>query len=175
MTNTIFNGIIRLRKDTEANFNQFASTLILADGEVALVETAKGIRIKVGDGSTTFANLEYIDAQEINNSIEHGYFLNGKFYTDSTYTVELIASVSKVYIDKNSDIVYTYNGSKYVSINDTLPNATSEVAGIMKLYSNKGNEINGTMTQKAITENLNTKFEVEVDEESETAIFSITL
>ena len=61
MASTIFNGVIRLRKDTEANFNLVADKLILASGELALVVTSKSVRIKVGDGLKKFSELPYID------------------------------------------------------------------------------------------------------------------
>ena len=49
--------------------------------------------------------------------------------------------------------------------------ATVDVAGIMKLYDNTGVNVDGTMTQKAITNELNKKIEAKVDEDNETVIF----
>ena len=42
----------------------------------------------------------------------------------------------------------------------------------MKLYSTIGVNIDGTMTQKAITDELSEKFEMDVDMENETIIFA---
>lgn len=52
-----------------------------------------------------------------------------------------------------------------------IPQATVDVAGIMKLYDNTGVNVDGTMTQKAITNELNKKIEAKVDEDNETVIF----
>ena len=106
--------------------------------------------------------------------VVRGYYLNNKFYTDSTYTVPLEENTQRIYIDNNNDVIYQYNGEEYVSTNDVLPKAGDDLEGIMKLYEEKGRNIDGTMTQKAITENLNTKFEVSVDTEDELVVFSIT-
>lgn len=111
---------------------------------------------------------------KVDKVILRGYYLNGKFYTDSTYTKELDKLTHAIYIDSNTEIIYSYNGTKFVSTNDVLPKASSDLEGITKLYNQKGFNTDGTMTQKAITESLNTKFEVEVDEDDECAIFTIT-
>ena len=82
----IINAIIRLRRDNDYNFETIKNTFIPANGEVVLVDTAgKGLRAKVGDGITTWANLNYTDEglrQEIQNVIIRGYYHEGLFYTD---------------------------------------------------------------------------------------------
>ena len=60
--------------------------------------------------------------------------------------------------------------AKADEIADELPTASAEVSGIMKLYNTKGNNVDGTMTQKAITDELNQKLEAFVD--GETIVFS---
>lgn len=180
MPDKIFNGVIRLRKDTESNFQKIENSFIPANGEACLIVTGTGIRVKVGDGVTILKSLNYIDQHLLNlidSVVVRGYYHNSKFYTDSTYTEEIPGVINKVYIDANSNIVYTYDASqsKFISINDTLPTASDVQAGITKLYKTKGSAEDGTMTQKSITENLNTKFEVHVDEDNETAIFEISL
>lgn len=130
-------------------------------------------------------NKKYLDSEGlkvlwnlINSKIDEdatlqGYLFNGKFYTDSTYTKEFEKSESHIYIDKNSNgNMYTWNGSEFVR---TVKQATDELAGIMKLYGNKGVKEDGTMTQKAISDNLDTKVEAEVDEEDELLTLHITL
>lgn len=177
MIDKSFSSVIRLRKDTEANFNSIKNAFIPADGEVNLVVCSNGIRVKVGDGIKTFAQLEYIDTDlinKINDVIVRGYYLNDKFYTDSTYTQIIPGSVNKIYVDANSNVVYDYDGTGYHSVNDLLPTATENIAGVMKLYSSKGQNTDGTMTQKSITDVINTKFEVSISsEDEETIIFSI--
>ena len=178
MADTVFNGVIRLRKDTEINYQKIENGFIPADGEVCIYDTTNGIRIKIGNGSSLLKDLSFIDVNlinQINSIVTRGYYLNGKFYTDSTYITELPHELTKVYIDANSNVIYQFNGQKYISVNDTLPTASDIQAGVMKLYKTKGQNEDGTMSQKAISDNLNTKFEVIVDEESETAIFTISL
>lgn len=50
--------------------------------------------------------------------------------------------------------------------------ATDKVTGLTKLYSTTGNAEDGTMTQKAITEELNKKVGVSVDESQQRLIFT---
>ncbi len=47
------------KKDTEQNWN--TNNPVLLDGEIALVETADGVRIKVGNGNDNFQALSYVD------------------------------------------------------------------------------------------------------------------
>lgn len=53
------NGRIKQKYDTEANWN--SNNPLLSAGELAIVVTSDGIRVKVGDGSTRFQRLSYID------------------------------------------------------------------------------------------------------------------
>ena len=83
----VVNGI-SLRRDTEAKYLLVADRFIPKKGEVCLVDTEfYGLRVKVGNGVDNFKTLSYQDNN--NNVILNGYFLNNKFYTDSTYTKEL--------------------------------------------------------------------------------------
>ena len=109
-----------------------------------------------------------------NEIVLRGYYLNDNFYTDSTYTSLLEKNVNRIYIDNNTNVIYNYDGKSFISTNDVLPKGSENLEGIMKLYSNKGINVDGTMTQKAITDELNTKFEVAVDETDEIVVFSIT-
>ena len=76
--NSVFNGIIRLRRDNDFNYDKIKDTFIPANGEVCLVDTARqGLRAKVGDGVTVFSELEYSDAQirsEVESIIIRGYY-----------------------------------------------------------------------------------------------------
>jgi hypothetical protein len=49
--------------------------------------------------------------------------------------------------------------------------ATASVAGVVKLYNQTGQNTDGTMTQKAITDELNEKIEIQIDEATETVYF----
>jgi len=155
MADKILKTIIQLRRDTQANWAAIEESFTPRKGEVCLIDTTdKGLRVKVGDGLTLLKSLPYADDviyEEIDKVVLVGYFLNGKFYTDSTYQVELQKSINKVYIDKSTNVVYHYNGANYISVNDTLPNASDTVAGIMKLYQASGENTDGAMSQAVVT------------------------
>lgn len=149
---------IALRRDTDVNYIAKGSTFVPLKGEVCFVDVAgKGLKAKVGDGITAWENLPYTDEyllEAIDQVVLTGYYLNSNFYTDSTYTVELEKSVNKIYIDRNSNTIFHFDGTQYVSINETLPTASEDRAGIVKLYQNGGSNTDGTMSQKAITEGV---------------------
>lgn len=50
---------IGLKRDTEANFESVQNTFIPLKGEICLVETSEGLKIKIGDGVTKFGSLPY--------------------------------------------------------------------------------------------------------------------
>ena len=154
----LINTTIKLRRDNDYNYNRVADSFIPMKGEPVLVDTEQyGLRFKIGDGVTPYGALTYAD--DNNNVVLLGYYLNSKFYTDSTYTVELEKSESKLYIDKNAHAVYIWNGENYIPLS---PEATETVAGMMKLYQTSGNNTDGTMSQKVITEGVNAiKFELD--------------
>jgi len=64
--------------------------------------------------------------------------------------------INTVYIEKQQKIIYFYDseGNTYVDISTVVSDATPEQKGIMKLYPNTGNNTDGTMTQKSITDNI---------------------
>lgn len=50
---------IGLRRDTEASYELVKDTLVPLKGEVCLVDTDQGLKIKVGDGTSTWGQLQY--------------------------------------------------------------------------------------------------------------------
>ena len=141
---------VALRRDLKANFNP---ALVPLKGELLFVQQEDGsLRLKVGDGSKQFYSLPYLD--EENNIVVWGYYLNGKFYTSSTYTTEVEKSKAHIYIDSIEEKVYIYDGSKYVCVDSDIPNASAQQAGIMKLYSSQGQNTDGTITQKFFTDSI---------------------
>lgn len=170
---------IALRRDNDYNYKKIENTFIPENGEVCFVDVAGyGLRTKVGDGISTFAQLPYADEtilQNINSLIVKGYFYQGNFYYDAAHTTLLIGMIGRIYIDAVSSKLYTYNGSNYETQNSRLPNATAEIAGAVKLYDSVGFNTDGTMTQRAITNELNEKFEMDVVEEEEMVIFDIDI
>ena len=148
----VINTVIKLRKDKEVNYQKVENSFIPANGEVCLVDTEEyGLRVKVGNGVDNFKTLSYQDNN--NNVVLNGYFLNNKFYTDSTYTKELGKGMNHLYIDKNSNSsIFVWTGTEFRNV---APEATDTIAGIMKLYQEAGNNSDGTISQKIITEGVN--------------------
>ena len=55
-------SIIRLRRDNDYNYEAIKNSFVPANGEVVLVDTANdGLRAKVGDGYSTYAQLQFTD------------------------------------------------------------------------------------------------------------------
>lgn len=95
-----------------------------------------------------------------------GYYFRGTFYKDTTYAEELAKSNTAVYVDTPTGDMYTYcGGSVGFQKVSNVPEATDKLAGILKLYNEKGSSIDGTITQKAITEGVSEiSFAIDADE-----------
>ena len=159
-------AIFKLRRDNDYNYEKVKDTFIPAKGEVCLVDTARlGLCVKVGDGVSTYGSLEYV-----NTIFQMVTFVEGKAFVNDK---EIAPSGNKIYIDaNNTNDLYYYNGVEFVLIGPgSLPAASAETAGIMKLYSTTGENVDGTMTQKSITDELNTKISASVNLEDETIVF----
>lgn len=159
-------AIFKLRRDNDYNYEKVKDTFTPAKGEVCLVDTARlGLCVKVGDGVSTYGSLEYV-----NTIFQMVTFVEGKAFVNDK---EIAPSGNKIYIDaNNTNDLYYYNGVEFVLIGPgSLPAASAETAGIMKLYSTTGENVDGTMTQKAITDELNTKISASVNLEDETIVF----
>jgi len=167
---------IKLRRDTEANFAPIENTFIPLNGEVVLIDTASGgLKSKVGDGVKTLAALEFTDANlvlQIHGIVVRGYYYNDKFYQDAAHTQEIAGFEYKVYIDKPSLKIYGYDSTLNIFAElSSVPTASSSTAGIMLLYTDLGQNTNGTITQKAISDEINKKFEVTL-EDGDTLVFT---
>lgn len=166
----VINTVIKLRRDNDYNYQKVGQKFVPAFGEVCFVDTARsGLRAVVGDGVTVFDNLKFAD-----DIFVKAYFnkADGKFYKSADFVEEESGNTNRIYIDLNNpNHIYYYNGVDYVVVGaGELPTASAEVPGVMKLYDTIGNNIDGTMTQKAITDELNQKLEASVD--GETIVFS---
>ena len=54
---------IKLRKDLEANW--VSANPVLLDGEISIVNAgSKGLRIKLGNGTSKFNELQYLDEEQ---------------------------------------------------------------------------------------------------------------
>lgn len=164
-----FNVTLRLRRDNDYNYAKIKDTFIPAKGELCLVDTAKdGLQIICGDGITTFGKLEYV-----NTILVRGYLIDGQFYKDKTATTLLSASSVKLYLDLLSNSLYLYDGNDYILIaGNNIARANAETPGIMKLYDSTGNNTDGTMTQAAITDELDDKVEIQLNMDEELLIFT---
>lgn len=170
LNSVAFDGIIKLRRDNYFNYEKIKDTFIPANGEICLVDTARdGLRAVCGDGVHTFGELDFFG-----ELLVRGYYYNGKFYSDSSYENLVLGSTVKIYIDLNKGGLYYFDGEHYQSVagEGPIPTATSDTPGIMKLYDSIGDNIDGTMTQKAITDELDDKVEISLNLEEETLIFS---
>lgn len=175
----MINAIIRLRRDNDYNYAKIKDTFIPANGEICLVDTARsGLRAVCGDGISTFGQLEYIG-----ESFQQAYWDNSNqtFYYDKQLTREITSKKENVlYLDIDTSQIYYYTGTQFKQIELGLPTASETVLGVLKLYNNTGDNIDGTMTQKAITneleninEELDTKVELRLKEDEELVIFSL--
>ena len=164
-----FEVVFKLRRDNDYNYEKVKDSFIPKKGEICLVDTAKqGLCVIVGDGVSTYGSLEYE-----NTIFQRVYFIGEKIFKDADGIQEITPNENKIYIDANNpNDLYYYNGVEFVGIGPgSLPVASAETAGIMKLYSSSGENTDGTMTQKAITDVLNAKVGATVNLEDETAIF----
>lgn len=166
MADTTLSVVLKLRRDNDYNYEKVKDIFIPENGEPILVDTARdGLRVKVGDGSKTYSQLDYIDDIFIK-----GYLNDDIFYEDIDHTEIIQGKVNKIYINLIDNSMYYYDGTNYVTISGS-PTASANVAGIMKLYDITGDNSDGTMTQRAITKELNEKFEMDVVPEDEMLIF----
>ena len=166
------NAIVQLRRDNEANFNKIKDSFVPYNGEVVLVDTSNGLRAKVGDGVHKYKELSFTDEAYI-DAVINGYCENGVFYKDTSKQEVLPNKTNKVYVDNAHSKVYYFNGSRYVTIQETLTTANDREAGLVRMYSTLGNNIDGTMTQKAITDEFQTRYKTSVDLSDELLIFSL--
>jgi len=88
------------------------------------------------------------------------------------HTIPMARMMNKIYIDDSARKVYYFDGTNYICIQDHFVNATSDIPGIVKLYNETGYNIDGTMTQKAITDELDLRYKAEIDSNNELLVFS---
>ena len=175
MTGKKIETTIRLRRDNDYNFESIKNSFIPANGEVILVDTAHdGLRAKVGDGYSTYAELQYTD-NDLRNAALQGYYYDGVFYMDVNKANTFIGMVNKIYIDKNTSTIWYYDGAEYINATSTMAvtNASSVIPGIMKLYATTGQNTDGTMTQKSITDELDLRYKASVNTLDEELVFTL--
>jgi hypothetical protein len=80
--------------------------------------------------------------------------------------------INKIFIDDNQRKIYFYDGTSYQNIQTTFTNASNIEPGLVKLYATTGQNVDGTMTQKAITDELDLRYKATIDGENELLVFS---
>lgn len=116
----------------------------------------------MGDGATKFGDLPFeFENGSSSNLVAAGYYKGGKLYTDNTYSTELSPIVGVIYIDPSTSKIYSTDGETFGEIQSALPPASAEIAGVVKLYDTTGENSDGTMTQRAITQGLSEKIGVQ--------------
>lgn len=143
---------IQSLRGTEANWNQKEFTPL--EGEIVVYntdETHVSPRLKVGDGVTLINNLPF--------TIDYNETIIG-LSVDGT-TVTYVKGDGSVHCFETQDTDTTYSL------------ATDEVTGLTRLYATTGNNIDGTMTQKAIKTELDKKVGVTIDPAQGALIFTI--
>ena len=162
------NAILRLRRDNDYNYEKIKNKFIPAKGEICLIDTARsGLRAVCGDGNTPFGELDFVDSIFI-----VGYYFDGVFYNDVNKTKRVEPSTKLLYIDLSNNTMYYFDGINYQITGTNLPTASATLSGVMKLYNTIGDNEDGTMTQKAITDELSEKFEISLKAEEELVIFT---
>jgi hypothetical protein len=167
-----FNTILQLRRDNDYNYEKVKNTFVPKKGEICLVDTARsGLRAVCGDGQTLFGELDFMD-----NLFVKGYIKDSFFYKDAEATVLCETNTNILYIDIPTSSIYYFTGIEYQELGrsmiPTATMATDTTPGIMKLYSTTGQNEDGTMTQKAISDELDDKVEVTLNIEEELIIFT---
>ena len=169
------NSVFKLRRDNDYNYDKVKDKWIPADGELFLVDTARnGLRAKVGDGKSTYGQLPFADEGLALNIIIQGYFYENEFYYDEARNEKIEPSNGKIYIDILTRKSYVYSDS-YIALSKDVEMATKDVAGISKLYDELGENTDGSINQKVITEELDEKVEMRVIDTEETLMLSTDL
>ena len=133
--------------------------LVLQQGEPGF-EYDTGL-LKIGNGVTPWNELEYTNK-----------FI---YSVDTKSALPYTGNAKFIYKVLDEKLLYQWNPqlSSYEPLGVVdLPLASSNVPGIMKLYNEVGTNSDGTMTQKAIADELDDKVEVTLNIEEELLIFT---
>ena len=152
MSRTV-NARVQVRRDEERNYR---NDFLPLKGELCLVDTVdpvdhhEELKLKIGDGVTLFPNLAWWGNSS--KGVLQGYYYNDNFYEDQQHTILIRPNKYSLYIDIPNYALYYYNEVNYVFLTQKVVDATGQVKGIMKLYNSSGQNTDGTITQKKITD-----------------------
>lgn len=123
-------------------------------------------KLKIGDGVNDYADLPYItgDGSTSSDLVRIGYYDSETdiFWKEQTKVNALPRLTTSLYLDKASAFVYYLQDNKYTEL---FGLANKNTYGLSKLYDSTGQNTDGSMTQKAITDSFNNI--VDVSEEDE--------
>lgn len=169
MATQIIKTTFQLKRGTAERFATINP--VLAQGEPGF-EYDKN-RLKVGDGFTPWNDLPYIQGI---SGVENAETIDD-FPAVGNENLVYKASAEKKLYQWNST-TQSYEVLTSASESGEIPEATDIEAGITKVYTTTGSNSDGTMTQSAITEELNNindelDDKVEVNIEGETLYFTL--
>ena len=124
-----YNTRIQLKSDTEAKWRLVETTFKPLAGEMIIYsadETHSYCRVKIGDGSSNLASLDFLDSGTINgNEVE---IVKLASFADRPSP----GSPDKLYIDMSTNAIYHYDGaSGYTQLsNFTLNTSRTEASKI---------------------------------------------
>jgi hypothetical protein len=149
MAEKTLNSRIQLKHDTEANLRK-AENFIPKMGEAILYDADDNyscVRIKIGNGVTLINDLPFaVD------------------YNETIADIKIEGTVLSYTKGNGATNSYDIQDTTYAQ-------ATAEILGLVKLYGTTGQNTDGTMTQKAITDELNKKVSLNIS--NSTLVFSI--
>lgn len=167
--NVLKNVRIALKRGDTAYFEPIKDTFIPLYGEVVIIDTDDGIRTKIGDGKTCFANLPFTDENlrsMASGAIVRGYYFENKFYQDPDHKISIVGYEWKIYIDIPTREIYGFfeSENRFSEINSVnAPTASNTVSGVSKLYSSLGQNADGSIDQRTVTNEINKKFTISLD------------
>lgn len=113
-------------------------------------------KLKIGDGSSNYEDLPYIsgDGSSSSDIVVFGYYdkENDVFWKEETKINALPRLTTRLYIDRATMLVYDLQDNNYTLL---IALANQNTYGLSRLYETTGQNVDGSMTQKAVTDSFN--------------------
>lgn len=95
--------------------------------------------------------------------LAYGYYDSDTdtFFAEATHVTPLPRSTSKIYIDQSTGMIYSLFDNKY---NPLIAVASQDNYGAVRLYSTLGQNEDGTVSQKVLTDALNNIANIEEEQ-----------
>lgn len=108
---------------------------------------------------------------EKNHALLPGYYFGDVFWKEAAHINRQPDTISSIYLDIPTNELYYYNSDnqKYTKFVQRAV-ADDGNAGLVKLYGSTGENVDGTMTQKSITDQLKKKVQVDMSEADQECI-----